>query len=522
MGTDPIIPIAAEFGEPDKIQSLPTNKALQEVDKSSAFQKEMEKKATTVNEKDRDETRSQANEQHQIDEMKPLIQEAISQEQAKATPELDTPKTTAPKVKEPTQVEDPVTKKSSIITHDTTPGDKPTEQVDHITSKLPDPTGLTKDKVGVEHVAKKMAPPPLTTQAKEAAQTPHVEKKEHTPIQMETTSQQGDTSSKEKQPQVIPENMGKHVEKPTEKTSNLEKSTETQAPKALPPTKEPPLLQKPVEKPQITTHAPTQKTPLSTAPSLTSQEKPIQKEPEVSLAPPPTDTNAKPISPTEEVFKDEPVQVQRPQQAPPGPIEMEQKETPSNSSPFAVPYPVESRKKDDVKGVKEDMQEKDDLTKVQAPSESDGLEKEKKDEGGKQQMAESSQNLLNSLTPDNSIGSDTPFDRAIGFDKLHPQVMQLFDRLVGVITVLQVQGKTETSIQLNDQQFPHLKGTEILVTRFDTASNAYNIELRGPPEAVKILQKDLEGLKKTFSSRKKEFKFEITDITISLKDDTTK
>ena len=88
-----------------------------------------------------------------------------------------------------------------------------------------------------------------------------------------------------------------------------------------------------------------------------------------------------------------------------------------------------------------------------------------------------------------------------------------------------MQGKTETTIHLNEQQSQLLQGAEIVISQVSTAPGSYNIELKGPPQAVALFQDNLEKLKKAFQRReeenktaKKEFNFKINDIRISLKD----
>ena len=64
----------------------------------------------------------------------------------------------------------------------------------------------------------------------------------------------------------------------------------------------------------------------------------------------------------------------------------------------------------------------------------------------------------------------------------------------------------ETTIHLNEKQSPLLQGAEVTITCFDTAKHSYNIELKGPPEAVALFQQNLEQLKKSFQKREEENK----------------
>ena len=185
-------------------------------------------------------------------------------------------------------------------------------------------------------------------------------------------------------------------------------------------------------------------------------------------------------------------------------------------TPFEVAQPVTRPVQDVVRTSKEDLEKVAGASPVQPPPESDLS-------GGDKDQGAAGQNLLNTLYP-----TDSPtalFQQAIGFDRLSPQILDLFDRIVGVVTVLQMQGKTETTIHLNEQQSELLQGAEVVISQVSTAPGSYNIELRGPPQAVALFQDNLEQLKKAFQRReeegksgKKEFNFKINDIRISLKD----
>ncbi len=546
---DPIIPISAEFGETEKIQTVPVIKPLNETDGLDAFKKEMEKKATTVNEKDREDNRSDLNIEHQMDEIKPLIQEAIIQIRSKDGSILDPEKiTTQTNIKTTsTQSFDPTSKKPIIITNNSESTYDSLPKDDNFAAKLPTPpSSPIQQKTEIEHVVKKMAPPPLTTPIKEVADTPHIEKKSHTPVQMETSSQQGDSSSKQKQPQTIHSEIKEPLQSPIQKTSiqlektteqapiqkpsiQLEKPTEQAPPKALPIPPKTPILENPVPKPLLTTHSPPPRIPAPIPAPLISQETPFQKNKEVPFTPPPPPIEhsiATPLpleKPAEILIDKSPAPTSsQPLEAPPiAPLELAQKATSTNSSPFPLPFPIDTRKKEDGRSSKENVKEKEESEKILAPSESDSLQQEKKDEEENQKQAAFSQSLLSSISLP-STGPEVHFEPAVGFNRLSPQVLDLFDRLVGVITVLQVQGKTETTIHLNEQQSPLLQGTEITITRFDTASKSYNIEIKGSPQSVALLQQNVEQLKKSFQSRKEEFKFEVNEIRISLKEDKKK
>lgn len=76
------------------------------------------------------------------------------------------------------------------------------------------------------------------------------------------------------------------------------------------------------------------------------------------------------------------------------------------------------------------------------------------------------------------------------YSNLDAQVRELFDRMVGVMTVMNMSGMTETTITLNAPQFASsvFFGTQIIIQEFSTAPQAFNIQLNGPPRAIALLQ----------------------------------
>lgn len=103
-----------------------------------------------------------------------------------------------------------------------------------------------------------------------------------------------------------------------------------------------------------------------------------------------------------------------------------------------------------------------------------------------------------------SIETTTPPSYAY----LHPQVMDLFERMVGVMTILSTSGITETTITLNAPQFAAsvFYGAQIIIQEFSTAPNAYNIQLIGAPPAVALFQANANDLMAAFASGNYNFK----------------
>lgn len=515
MAHDPINPIAAEFGESGE-PIIPV-KPVPEIETSEAFKKEMEKKSTIVNEKDSQDTRSQNQEQKELITIKPILDEKLDTA-VKSTlgSILDTEKPQSTKEGTPAQTTTPTAQKTGVVTTSSDTSADLSKQEDGFSQKLPNAPKVTgAAKPQVEHVATKAAPPPLTTPIEEAKTAP-VEKKQVASVQSSSSSGQGDTSSKQKEPsQSIPKQSpqatsGQAGQKPAVHAAVSGKQAPTITP-TVSPTVSPsskPITKEPVPTPQV---SPTKTEPQ--IPSTASLE-------EGKAAPPLSQTPSEaPPSVPEEAnmpFLESP-------QAP-GKQDLSPSEMAERVTPFEVAQPVIRPLQDVIRTSKEEPEKVAGASPVKPPPESD-FSGSGKDQGSKekQDLATSSQNLLNTMYPTDSPSS--LFQEAIGFDRLSPQILDLFDRIVGVVTVLQMQGKTETTIHLNEQQSPLLQGAEVVISQVSTAPGSYNIELRGPPQTVALFQDNLEPLKKAFQRReeenkagKKEFNFKINDIRISLKD----
>ncbi|NGX39493.1 MAG: hypothetical protein KR126chlam1_00822 [Chlamydiae bacterium] len=89
---------------------------------------------------------------------------------------------------------------------------------------------------------------------------------------------------------------------------------------------------------------------------------------------------------------------------------------------------------------------------------------------------------------------------AAPFANLHPQVVQLFERMVGVMTVMHESGITETTINLDNPQYANSRffGAQIVIREFSTAPKVFNIELRGNDEATTLFSANAQELVAAF------------------------
>ncbi len=101
-----------------------------------------------------------------------------------------------------------------------------------------------------------------------------------------------------------------------------------------------------------------------------------------------------------------------------------------------------------------------------------------------------------------------PFSAAFAPFAKFPQMWELFDRMVGVMTVMTDSGITETTVNLTSEQFQAspFYGTQIIIREFSTAPKNFNIEILVPPQAVGQIQSNYNELVAAFQAGQYNFK----------------
>ncbi len=86
------------------------------------------------------------------------------------------------------------------------------------------------------------------------------------------------------------------------------------------------------------------------------------------------------------------------------------------------------------------------------------------------------------------------------YANLHPQVLELFERTVGVMTVMHMSGIKETSITLDNPKFASsvFFGSEIIIKEYSSAPKEFNIQINGSPQAMSLLQGNTQDLMAAF------------------------
>ncbi len=101
-----------------------------------------------------------------------------------------------------------------------------------------------------------------------------------------------------------------------------------------------------------------------------------------------------------------------------------------------------------------------------------------------------------------AAGETAPLVSTSPFAELHPEILALFERMVGVMTVMQTAGISETTMTLNERTFANsvLLGAAITIRTYDIAPREMNIEFSGSPQALAMMQQNLPSLLAAFQA----------------------
>lgn len=96
------------------------------------------------------------------------------------------------------------------------------------------------------------------------------------------------------------------------------------------------------------------------------------------------------------------------------------------------------------------------------------------------------------------------------------QISQLFDRMVGTITIMNDSGIKTTEFILSGEEFASsiFYGAHITITEYSTAPKAFNIQLSASPKAVALFQENMPNLLVNFASSN--YAFRINRLETSL------
>lgn len=105
------------------------------------------------------------------------------------------------------------------------------------------------------------------------------------------------------------------------------------------------------------------------------------------------------------------------------------------------------------------------------------------------------------------------------FANLHPQVVHLFEKMVGVMMIMEHSGKKETTLSLDNPQFEKsvFYGSKIVITEYSTAPLEFNIEISGNQQAIDLMGANANELVAAFEAGKYNFKLNRLDLSLSQK-----
>jgi hypothetical protein len=119
-------------------------------------------------------------------------------------------------------------------------------------------------------------------------------------------------------------------------------------------------------------------------------------------------------------------------------------------------------------------------------------------------------------TPTPALAPTTPSVPIQPYIQLSPEMLDLFDRMIGVMRVMSSTGVRETTINLTSERFANsiFFGAQIVIREYSTAPRAFNIEILGTQRAVAHLQGHIAALNSAF--QRIEYNFSINRVDVSL------
>lgn len=103
------------------------------------------------------------------------------------------------------------------------------------------------------------------------------------------------------------------------------------------------------------------------------------------------------------------------------------------------------------------------------------------------------------------------------YTHLHPDILDIVERIVGALVYLDQTGIKETTIIINaSEEKPSIfDGSKITIREYSTAPKQFNVELSGTPKAVDLFQTNMQDLEEAFDTLP--YNFEVKNIQTSLK-----
>ncbi len=125
------------------------------------------------------------------------------------------------------------------------------------------------------------------------------------------------------------------------------------------------------------------------------------------------------------------------------------------------------------------------------------------------------------ITTPEGIVTNTQSTESPAYTKLNPQVFELFERMIGVLTIQQHTNVTTTTITISMKNSV-FNGSKITLDQYSTAPNSFNIRLQGTPEAIQLFNANLGELMAAFQQTKSPYTVNILNPSLLKKYRTVK
>jgi hypothetical protein len=96
---------------------------------------------------------------------------------------------------------------------------------------------------------------------------------------------------------------------------------------------------------------------------------------------------------------------------------------------------------------------------------------------------------------------------APAYTLLNGQMLELFEKMISQIFIMQANGINETTIHLNTPEFASsmFSGAQIIIKEYSTAPLAFNIEFLGSPQNSLFFEQNIASLRAAFSSEDRKY-----------------
>jgi hypothetical protein len=98
----------------------------------------------------------------------------------------------------------------------------------------------------------------------------------------------------------------------------------------------------------------------------------------------------------------------------------------------------------------------------------------------------------------------------VQISSLTPEVLEVFEKMVGAMVVMDTSGRQETSVMLSNPNSPFFGG-RITIVEYSTAPKQFNVQIAAAPEAIALYQKHASSLMTLFENGNFRFKINRVD-----------